>query len=105
MHRFLLATCLMLSMAPTFANTIEAMEFSGDLLTRVTYVFYNLTSANTNEALQDISKQLNLHSIQEISLEIMCLNERTTCKDFNLHASADINGKRDFKKYIDNIFL
>lgn len=45
--------------APTFANTIEAMEFSGDLLTRVTYVFFNLTSANTNEALQDISKQIS----------------------------------------------
>ncbi|GGP43838.1 dipeptidyl carboxypeptidase II [Shewanella algicola] len=45
--------------APTFANTIEAMEFSGDLLTRVTSVFFNLTGANTNEALQDISKQIS----------------------------------------------
>ncbi|GGP39259.1 M3 family metallopeptidase [Shewanella saliphila] len=45
--------------APTFANTIEAIEFSGDLLTRVTSVFFNLTGANTNEALQDISKQIS----------------------------------------------
>ncbi|MCT8986835.1 M3 family metallopeptidase [Shewanella phaeophyticola] len=45
--------------APTFANTIEAIEFSGDLLTRVSSVFFNLTGANTNEALQDISKQIS----------------------------------------------
>ena len=40
--------------APTFANTLEAMERSGALLTRVTKVFFNLTTANTSENLQKI---------------------------------------------------
>ncbi|QYJ91656.1 M3 family metallopeptidase [Shewanella halotolerans] len=45
--------------APTFANTIEAMEFAGDLTTKVASVFYNLTSADTNEQLQAISKEIS----------------------------------------------
>ena len=43
----------------TFANTIEAMEFSGDLLTKVISVFYNLTGAHTNPELQEISKTVS----------------------------------------------
>ncbi len=42
---------------PTFANTLEAMERSGALLTRVTKVFFNLTQANTNDALQKIKSE------------------------------------------------
>ena len=34
--------------APTFDNTIVALEKSGQMLTRVLYVFSALTSANTN---------------------------------------------------------
>ncbi|MCL1045811.1 M3 family metallopeptidase [Shewanella electrodiphila] len=45
--------------APTFENTIEAMEFSGALLTKVASVFYNLTGAHTNPAIQEISKQVS----------------------------------------------
>ncbi|GIU07685.1 MULTISPECIES: M3 family metallopeptidase [unclassified Shewanella] len=44
--------------APTFANTIEAMEYSGNLTTKVASVFYNLTGADTNEQLQAISKEV-----------------------------------------------
>ncbi|HTS03288.1 MAG TPA: M3 family metallopeptidase, partial [Thermoanaerobaculia bacterium] len=39
---------------PTFANTLEAMERSGQLLTRVTKVFFNLAASNTNDAMQKI---------------------------------------------------
>ena len=41
---------------PTFVNTIEAMEKSGKLLTKVSSVFYNLNSANTNDEMQEIAK-------------------------------------------------
>src|SRR3977135_443907 len=37
---------------PTFANTLEAMERSGALLTRVTKVFFNLSQSNTNDTIQ-----------------------------------------------------
>lgn len=38
----------------TFDNTIVAMERSGELLTRVASVFFSMTSANTNDDLQNI---------------------------------------------------
>ncbi len=39
--------------AATFENTIVAMERSGELLTRVASVFFSMTSANTNDDLQN----------------------------------------------------
>ena len=39
---------------PTFANTLEAMERSGELLTRVTKVFFNLAQSNTDDAMQKV---------------------------------------------------
>ncbi len=44
---------------PTFANTILALENSGDLLDRVGTVFFNYNSANTNETLQKIAQVLS----------------------------------------------
>jgi len=45
--------------APTFANTIEALEFSGELLNRVSSVFFNLYSAETNDSLSSIANQVS----------------------------------------------
>ncbi|SDL63133.1 Peptidyl-dipeptidase dcp [Sphingobacterium mizutaii] len=42
----------------TFANTILALENAGQLLNRVSTVFYNLNSANTNDTIQAIAKDL-----------------------------------------------
>ncbi len=44
--------------AASFSNTIEALELSGKLLSDVASVFYNLTSADTNDTLQDIQAKL-----------------------------------------------
>ena len=44
--------------APTFENTIEAMERSGELLTRSANVFFMLTGAHTNETLQAAEEAL-----------------------------------------------
>ncbi|MCL6260816.1 M3 family metallopeptidase [Aquiflexum sp. TKW24L] len=43
---------------PTFANTIEAMEKSGELLAKVSTVFSNFNSAHTNDTLQATAKEL-----------------------------------------------
>lgn len=43
--------------APSFDNTIVAMEKSGALLGRVSAVFFNLTSSNTNDALEKIQAE------------------------------------------------
>jgi peptidyl-dipeptidase Dcp len=44
--------------APTFANTIEALERSGALLTRVSKVFFNLTESTTNPTIQQIQAEV-----------------------------------------------
>lgn len=44
--------------APTFSNTIEALERSGRLLARVSAVFGNLASSHTNPEIQALQKVL-----------------------------------------------
>lgn len=44
--------------APTFANTILAYEKSGEMLHRVNTVFGNLLSAETNDDLQELAKEI-----------------------------------------------
>nr|WP_246124834.1 M3 family metallopeptidase [Algibacter pacificus] len=43
--------------APTFENTVLALELSGEVLGRAKSVFYNLTGSNTNPKLQAIEKE------------------------------------------------
>ena len=45
--------------APTFANTIEELERSGELLGKVQRVFSNLASSNTNPKLQELQRDLS----------------------------------------------
>mgnify|MGYP001027920554 CR=1 FL=1 len=44
---------------PTFSNTIVALEKSGELLEKVNGVFYNLTSAHTNDSLTAIDTEIS----------------------------------------------
>ncbi|MBV6485867.1 MAG: Oligopeptidase A [Flavobacteriales bacterium] len=44
---------------PTFKNTIEALDFSGMLLSSVTSVFFNLNSAETNDEIQKIAQEVS----------------------------------------------
>ncbi|RUO26897.1 dipeptidyl carboxypeptidase II [Aliidiomarina minuta] len=52
--------------APTFGNTIVALEKSGELLTRVSRVFSNLSGTDSNEARRqiqrDLSSKMSAHS-------------------------------------------
>ena len=59
---------------PTFENTVEALELSGQLLDKVSLVFFNLNSAETNDELQAIAKEVapRLAALQDD----MYLNER-----------------------------
>jgi peptidyl-dipeptidase Dcp/oligopeptidase A len=43
----------------TFPNTIETLEFSGEKLDRVTSIFFNLNSAETNEEIQQIAQEVS----------------------------------------------
>lgn len=44
--------------APTFANTYEALERSGELLNRVNLVFSAMTAANTSDYLQQVNEEI-----------------------------------------------
>lgn len=44
---------------PTFENTIAALEFAGQQLDRVSSVFFNLNSAETNDELQQIAQEVS----------------------------------------------
>ncbi len=43
---------------PTFANTVVAFDDAGAILTRVSRVFFNLSSAETNPAIQAVEREM-----------------------------------------------
>ena len=45
--------------APTFQNTTEALDNTGEKLDRITSIFFNLNSAETNEEIQKIAKVIS----------------------------------------------
>lgn len=47
------------SEAPNFENTIENLEFSGQQLDRISSLFFNLNSAETNDEIQKIAQEIS----------------------------------------------
>ena len=45
--------------APTFENTVVALEYAGDMLNRVLSVFFNLNSAETSDEMQALAQKLS----------------------------------------------
>ena len=60
--------------APTFQNTIEALEYSGSLVNKVGAIFYNLLEADATDELQEIAEKVSPMST-EYSMYIS-LNEK-----------------------------
>lgn len=46
------------SETPTFKNTIEALDFSGENLDRLSSIFFNLNSAETSDEMQKIAQEV-----------------------------------------------
>ena len=44
---------------PTFENTTVALDFTGEKLNRITSIFFNLNSAETNDKLQKIAQEVS----------------------------------------------
>ena len=59
--------------APTFKNTIESLDFSGEQLDRISSIFFNLNSAETNQTIQKIAQEVS-PLLSEFSNDII-LNE------------------------------
>ena len=47
------------SNAPTFSNTIEALDYSGEQLDRLSNIFFNLNSAETCDEMQKIAQEVS----------------------------------------------
>jgi peptidyl-dipeptidase Dcp len=89
-HNAEIAAIIGSAAAPTFANTIEALERSGRLLDRVSRVFFNLDSSNTNDALEAIARdyapKLAQHQTQ------IALDEALFGRIAELHARREVLG-------------
>ena len=60
--------------APTFENTILALEYAGGDLTAVSNIFFNLNEANTNEQMQAVAEEVS-PKMTEYSMSIL-LNDK-----------------------------
>src|SRR5581483_2335680 len=84
--------------APSFANTIEAMERSGALLTRVRRVFDALTGSNTNPALQKIDAEmapkLSAHN------DSIYMNPKLFARVKSIYAKRDASGLDAQQKFL-----
>ena len=72
---------------PTFANTIVALEKSGSLLDRVTTVFGNLLSAETNDELEAVAERM-MPRLSEHSNNIS-LNEKLFARIKQVYDQTD----------------
>src|SRR5262245_4715337 len=83
---------------PSFANTIEAMERSGELLTRAVKVFFNMDQSNTNDAIQkakaEIAPKLAAHN------DAIYLNPKLYARVKSLYDRRDALGLDAEAKYL-----
>ncbi len=87
---------------PTFENTIEAMEYSGETLDRVAGIFYNLMEADTDDEMQAIAEQIS-PMLTEYSMYVS-LNEKLFERVKAVYAKKDELGldKDQMKLLEDN---
>ncbi|NGX83458.1 M3 family metallopeptidase [Aequorivita sp. KMM 9714] len=89
--------------APTFENTIEALEFSGEKLDRATSIFFNLNSAETNDEIQKLAQKIS-PMLTEFGNDMLlneALFERVKAV-YNLKDTLDLNEEQQMlldKKY------
>jgi len=73
--------------APTFANTVEALEYSGRTLTNISSVFFNLNEAATDSVMQSIALEVS-PMLTDYSNDIM-LNEKLFARIKSVYDSKD----------------
>jgi len=95
--------------APTFKNTLEALEFTGEKLDRISSIFFNLNSAETNDEIQKIAQEVS-PLLTEFSNDVR-LNEKlfkrvhqiyTTKEELNLTEEQDTLLTKKYKSFVRN---
>ncbi|TVZ53163.1 M3 family metallopeptidase [Dokdonia sp. Hel_I_53] len=71
----------------TFANTIAALDYSGEQLERISSIFFNLNSAETNDEIQKIAQEVS-PMLSALGNDIT-LNEQLFSRIKNIYAQKD----------------
>lgn len=88
---------------PTFYNTIAALEKSGKLLSKVSRVFFNLTSANTNDELQKVAEKIT-PELTKLNNDIY-LNEKLYQRIKTIYEEKDkLNLSKEELRLLDNYY-
>jgi len=94
---------------PTFQNTLEALEFTGAKLDRISSIFFNLNSAETNDEIQKIAQEVS-PMLSEFSNDIR-LNKKLFQKIklvFTKKNTLDLNSEqqmlleKNYKAFVRN---
>lgn len=92
---------------PTFENTIVALENSGELLDKVSTVFYNINSANTNAEIQEIANtvapKISAHNDNIYLNDKLFLRVKTVWnqkEQLNLTVEQQKLAEKTFKRFV-----
>ena len=89
--------------APTFENTIEALEFSGRTLDNVANIFYNVKEADTNDELEALAEEIS-PMMTEFSMYVS-LNEKLFERIKAVYARKDeLTLDPDQKKLLEDTY-
>ncbi len=87
---------------PSFENTVEALENTGELVSKVSEIFYNLNSAETNDEIQKIAREFS-PLLSEYGNDIM-LNEPLFKKISSVYNSAPQNLSKEERMLLDKTY-
>ncbi len=83
---------------PNFQNTIEALELSGEQLNRISSIFFNLNSAETNDKMQEIAQEVS-PLLSDFGNDIL-LNQELFDKIKKVYDNRDNENLNDEQHYL-----
>lgn len=88
--------------APDFHNTIEALEFSGKSLSRISEIFYNILEADSDDELQDIAEKIS-PMMNDYSMYV-ALNEELFMRVKTVYDNPGQDLAPDQKRLLENTY-
>ena len=95
--------------SPTFKNTIEALDASGEILARVSGVFFAVAEADTNEKLMELEEKIapmlsehgdNIYLNQELYKRVAALHEQEKAGELQLTTEQHYLLDKHYKSFV-----
>lgn len=93
--------------APDFANTIEALELAGALLSRVATVFGNIAGNNANDAIREIEEEIDVAVVKysnDVMMDAALFNRVKAVQDrkaeLNLSPEESMLLEETYKRFV-----